>query len=354
MVAAGAVDAALNGIGEDAVVHGSGLDFFSDVEGGIEGSAGGFVADEFDAEEKAEAADFADVPMGGERSQRGAEMFGGRLDAREKIVGFEVVEDGIACGGCNGMGLIGEAVFESAGAAREGVGNFGGNENSAKRRVTAGDTLAGENQVGLNAPVLDGEEFASAAEAGHDLVGDEKKAAFAADFGDAGEITVGRDGGAESCADDWLENESSGGGRIGLCEMSLEIAGAGDAAVGKSFVERALVTKARGDMAPFGEERLIGRAARDVATDGHSAERAAVVALAPGNNTVAVGLADFEKILTHELDGSFGGFGAAGGEVDAAIVKVGRSKGEKAGGKFFGGGGMELRSMREGELRGLG
>lgn len=66
VIAAKAVDAALCWVGEDAVIHGGSADFFGELLSGIEGGAGGFVADEFDAEEEAEAADFADVGMRGE------------------------------------------------------------------------------------------------------------------------------------------------------------------------------------------------------------------------------------------------------------------------------------------------
>jgi len=88
---------------------------------------------------------------------------------------------------------------------------------------------------------------------------------------------------------------------------------------------------------PLGDHGRIGCAAADVAADGHGAEGAAVVALLAGNDAVTRGLFGFEKILARELEGGFGGFGAAGGEVDAAaVLKIGRGDAEDAGGKFFG------------------
>src|SRR5260221_371715 len=47
----------------------------------------------------------------------------------------------------------------------------------------------------------------------------------------------------------------------------IEVVCAGYAAVGKFFVERAVVAEAGGDVSPFGEERLIGGAASDIAAD---------------------------------------------------------------------------------------
>lgn len=120
VVAAGAVDAALNGVSEHAFVRGCGADFFGDGLCGIERSASGFVADEFDAKEKAKAANFADVAMSGEGREGGAESFCGGRDACEETVRFDVVENGIAGGGGDRVGLIGETVFEDARAAFEG------------------------------------------------------------------------------------------------------------------------------------------------------------------------------------------------------------------------------------------
>ncbi len=61
--------------------------------------ARGFVFDEFNGLQKAEAAHLADVGMGFDCSERFAENFAGRSYAIEEFVGFEVIEDGVA-GGC--------------------------------------------------------------------------------------------------------------------------------------------------------------------------------------------------------------------------------------------------------------
>lgn len=252
------------------------------------------------------------------------------------------------------MSLIGKAVFESAGASCESIGDFRGNQDGPERRVTAGDAFADENQIWLDAPVLDGKRLARAAEAGHDFVGDEKDAALAADFRDARDVAVGWGSGAESGANDGFEDKCGGGRGVVCGEKCLEIAGASDAAIRKRFAEGTVVAKARSDVTPLEKKRLIGRAASDVSADVHRAEGAAVIALAAGNDAITIGLAEFEKILARELDGGFGGLGTAGGEKDAAAVaKIGRRESEKARGERFRRGGMKLRSVREGELRGL-
>ena len=134
----------------------------------------------------------------------------------------------------------------------------------------------------------------------------------------------------------------------------IEVICTSNSALGKFLVERAVVAEARGDVSPFGKERLIGGAASDIAADAHGAERAAVVTLEAGNHAIARGLSAFEMKLARELDGGFRGFGAAGSEIDAAAgAKVRRRESKEALRQFFGGRGEELRGVREGKLRGL-
>src|SRR5467141_5151117 len=99
-----------------------------------------------------------------------------------------------------------------------------------------------------------------------------------------------------------------------------EVIRAGDPALGKFLVERAVVAETGGYVSPFGEERLIRRAASDVAADGHGAEGAAVVALAAGDNAKPCRLTALKMKLPGQLDGGFRGFRAAGSKIDAATV----------------------------------
>src|SRR6266481_7286218 len=109
----------------------------------------------------------------------------------------------------------------------------------------------------------------------------------------------------------------------------IEIIRAGDTAVWKILVERAVIAETWCDVSPFGEERLIGRAAGDVAADGHRAEGAAVITLTSRNDAIARGLPAFEMKLPGELDGGFRGFRAAGSEIDAAAgAKIHRGQRE--------------------------
>ena len=55
-------------------------------------------------------------------------------------------------------------------------------DDRAQWSVSAGETLGGDQDVGRNVPVFDGEVPSGAAHAGHDFVGDQQDAMAAADF----------------------------------------------------------------------------------------------------------------------------------------------------------------------------
>jgi len=174
------------------------------------------------------------------------------------------------------------------------------------------------------------------------------------DLGDASEVRSIRSAcRAEGCTDDRLEDESSGAGCMRCLQSGVEVVGAGQGAIWIGFIERAVIAEAGGDVSPFLEKGDIRGAAGDVAADSHSAESAAVVALAAGEDAAAMRLAQLEEVLTDEFDGGFCRFGAAGSEINPAVTKVGRSEGEEASSEFFRGRVVELGSMGESELRGL-
>src|SRR5262249_22225631 len=119
------------------------------------------------------------------------------------------------------------------------------------------------------------------------------------------------------------------------CKKRLEVMCASDAAFGKRFLEGTVVAKTGSDVAPFLKKRLVGSASGDVSTDGHGAEGAAVIALAARDDAKFFCCAGFEMKLAREFDGGFGGFGAAGTEVDAAVCEIRRGQSKQARGQFF-------------------
>ena len=279
MVAAQSVNAALRRIRKYVLIQTGLANFLRDVLFFWKRLARSSVFDEFDAKKKAESANIADVRVRLQRRNRVAEFFCGRSHAIKELMRFEMVENRVARSSRHRMRLIRETVLKYAGTFGKRIGNAPGNEDRAEWRVPACDSLAHQNHVRFNAPVLNRERLSSAAHAGHDFIGDEKDAVFAADFSDARGVSLGGCGGAESGADDRFENKGADGIGISSEENGVEIVGAGDFALRKSFFERAVVAETRSDVAPFREEWFVRRAAREIAADGHRPKRAAVIAL---------------------------------------------------------------------------
>ena len=71
------------------------------------------------------------------------------------------------------------------GAVVERRRDLGADDDPAERHVAGVHALGERDQVGRHAPVVDGEPLAGAAEAGHDLVGDEHDAVAVAELADA-------------------------------------------------------------------------------------------------------------------------------------------------------------------------
>src|SRR5580658_6143380 len=94
----------------------------------------------------------------------------------------------------------------------------------------------------------------------------------------------------------------------------------------KYFFKRAVIAKARSDVAPFRKHRLIWRAASDVAADGHRAQCASVIALAARKHAVTRGLPFFQMVLADKFDSRLGRFRTTGRKVNAAASsKIWRS-----------------------------
>src|ERR1700744_5131358 len=164
------------------------------------------------------------------------------------------------------MRLVCEAVLKCAGASFECLCDFARYENRSEWGVAAGDSLSYQDEVGFDIPVLHREWLSRPAHAAHDLIGDEEDVVAAADFGDTSHVAVGRSGGTERGANDWLEDEGRdglgvetvrSGRRVGGLKQRIEIVSASEIALRKFQFERAVVAKARSDMAPFGEQWLI-------------------------------------------------------------------------------------------------
>ena len=166
------------------------------------------VGDELDGPEDPEPADLADAGvLGGDLLQSGPD--------RLRAEGAHVLEDALVLedlhrGDRGGAGKRVAGVGEPAGVGTvvEGGGDLRGDDDAAERHVAGVDPLREGDEVGDDAPPVDGEPLAAPAEAGHDLVGDHDDAVLVADLADPGEVAVrGRD--HPVGADDGLQDDRS-------------------------------------------------------------------------------------------------------------------------------------------------
>ena len=120
-----------------------------------------------------------------------------------------------------------------------------------------------------------------------------------------------------SGADDWLGGEGCDIVWPESLEFGFQLGGEAGGELGLGFViALEAVGEGGADMAEGGRQQgRVGRATGRVAAGGQRAERVAVIAAAPGDEFVALGLADFEKILPGKLDGGFGAFRSGGGKI---------------------------------------
>ena len=158
---------------------------------------------------------------------------GGALDELEALHLFDGGDGGAER---ERVRLIGVAMREVV--VLEVVGDFGGGGAEAERNVGRGDALGGDEDVGLDVPVVDGEPLAGAAPAGHHFVGDHEHAVTVADFAQAREVFGRRNEDAVG-ADDGLDDD--GGDVAFVADHVLDVVGAGDVAGGIGVLDGAVV-----------------------------------------------------------------------------------------------------------------
>ncbi len=192
-----------------------------------------------------------------------------------------------------------------------------GRVDAAHRRVAAGEPLAADEDVGNDAPVIDGEIAAGAAEAGHHLVGDQQHAVAAADRGEARPVVVGRNQRTRGRADHRLGDDRRD--RLGSLAFDerLDRVDARDAARGSREAERAAQAVAGRCLRPVDEQRFEPRAALRMAADGERAERRAVIGEIAADHLPAFGPTRRHMVLAREAQRGVHRLRTAAGEGDA-------------------------------------
>src|SRR5215472_12300513 len=267
---------------------------------------------------------------------------------------FQIIQNRIARRGAHWMRLIGKAVYERARTRPDRFHHARRGEHTAKRRISAGDSLPYQNDIRLDAPMLHRKGFARAAHSRHDFICDQQDAALLADLCDSPGITFGRNRSAERRANHRLENKRRCCLALMLTYKRLEILSARYLALRKSFPERAVIAEAGSDVSPLGNQGSIWRTPRHISADAHLPERAPMIALPPRYHAVALRVAGFHVILADQFDGRFRRFRTARSEINApAVAEIRGGQREQPRREFLGGLVMELRRVRERDLRGL-
>ena len=323
MVARFSVDGAAHRVANQAAGHRLRLDPRVELELGIEGRLGGAVGDQLDGPQQAPAADVADMAVVGEAiDERALQRFAHLAHPGQQAVLADRALDGQRGGAGNRMAHIGMAVLEETAALADGAVDLAADQQRADRLVAGPQTLGHGEQVGGHAFGLAGEQRAGAAHAAHHLIEDQQHAVAIADLADALEVAGNRRHRAHGRADHRLDDESGDGLRPQLDDHRLELARDAQP-VGLLALVRGLVAVgvARRDVPDAGDQQgLEGLAAREITAGRERADGIAVIALAPGDQVAALGLADLDKVLAGQLERRFHRLGAAGNEVGVSQI----------------------------------
>ena len=188
-----------------------------------------------------------------------------------------------------------------------------GREDAGQRGVTAGHPLARDEDVRRAGPVLVAEGASGAAEAGHDLVGDQQDVVAIADLADSRPVPFGRDEGAAARTHDRLAHER--GNRVRALGLDGRLEGIEVVAGG--VVGRTAQRVGRGGRRIALQDVLEPPLARSMSAEGRRAQRRPVIGDRPADDLVLLRPAERREVLYGDLHGGLDALGAAAGQVYA-------------------------------------
>ena len=315
-----AVDRAAHRVAQQAVREGARLDAGVELFRRVERGLAGTVAHQLDAEEQAPAANVADVRVRRELPlQRGEQLRAAGAHAGQQVIAFDHALHRQCGGARHRVAEVGVAVLEHAAAVAQRRDHTFVCEHRADRLVATAQALGDDHQVGRRAFRLHCVQHAGAAHAAHHFVGDPQHAVPITDLAHALEVPGRRRHRAGGGADHGFSTETDHAPWPGGLDRGFE------------FVEQALgvppfafadglvaVGITRRDAQHVHQQRRELLAPPLIAAHRQRTERVAVVALAPGDEEGALGLADLDEVLARQLERGFHRFGAAADEVDVA------------------------------------
>src|SRR5438094_719264 len=145
----------------------------------------------------------------------------------------------------------------------------------------------------------------------------------ARDSSDIAQVSVGRSHRTERRAADRLKDEPGSFAVAGLqciIELLREFVAALLALV--SAVVRAAVCVRRIDLDGIAQHGQVDLAAQQIGTHRHGAHGRAVIALAPADDAMTLGLTDLDLILPRQLERGLYRFRSAAGEKDGAAAEI--------------------------------
>ena len=235
------------------------------------------------------------------------------LGARDEVVLLVDVDDGQGRGAGERVAVVGEAGREGLVTPR--VRDLAAHAQGAQLDVRRSQALGDGHEIGLDAPDVHGEPLAGAAEAAHDLIGDEHDAVLVADVAHALHVAVGRDEDAVG-ADDGLEDEAGDVLRPLVHDHFFELAQRHVDGLGIRLAP--LVEVGCTDDAADAD---LGAPAAGIAGGHDGGADGAVVGAAAGEDLLATG------VVTGDPDGVLVGLGATVGE-EPDVEVAGRELGQ--------------------------
>ena len=344
-----AVHRAAHGVAQQAARHGVLLELGVQLERGVEGLLAGTVLHQFHAPEEAAAAHVAHRRVVAERAlQHLAEGSAVLAHLGQQAVALDHLLHRQRGRTGHGVTQVGVAVLEEAAAGAHGLHHPALGQHRADGLVAAAQALGDGHQVGHHAFLLAGVQRAGAAHAAHHLVQDQQHAVAVADLAHGLEVAGHR------------RQHAGGGATHGFCHEGQHLAGA-DAPDRLVQLLRQTLAVLLGRFAfallPVGvagrhvghidQQRRELLAAPGVAAHGQRAQRVAVVALAPGDEVAALGLADLQRVLARHLQRRLHRLGAAADEV--GVAHAGRGVMHQLGGQRLGHLGGEEAGVRIGQ-----
>src|SRR5215469_3777085 len=169
--------------------------------------------------------------------------------------------------------------------------------------ISAGNALAGGDDVGRNSVVIRGKTASGTPETSHNLVGDEQHIPLAADLGDTLHVRRRRRGSTESRPADRL-HDARGGRALRLRNGLFNLSRVFQTAVGTAVaaIKGASIAERDASLGKLAQHWKVNLPPCLVTTNDYRTECRAVIALAAAHDLIALLVSAFHLILPCELE----------------------------------------------------